>query len=66
MSELKSALDDLLTIDLHGLTSGQTLERAAVLLAARNRLDAELARTIRHAELTQAPEHDGLVSIGRG
>ncbi|MEI4277526.1 HNH endonuclease [Klenkia terrae] len=63
MSELGSALDSFGAEDLHGLTGGQTLERTAVLVAARNRLDAEIARTARHAELTQAPEHDGLVSM---
>src|SRR3954470_20793462 len=34
-----------------------------MLLAARNRIDAELARTARRAELAQAPEHDGLKSM---
>lgn len=60
MSELQSALDGLHSDDLHDLTNGQTLERTAVLVAARNRLDAEITRTVRHAERTQAAEHDGL------
>ncbi|QNG37886.1 DUF222 domain-containing protein [Geodermatophilaceae bacterium NBWT11] len=63
MSELQSALDGLLGEDLHDLTSGQTLDRTALLVAARNRLDAEVTRTVRHAELTQAAEHDGLRSM---
>src|SRR3954447_21531589 len=42
----------------------QLLERTAALLRARNRIDAELARTVRECELTQAPEHDGLKTMG--
>jgi hypothetical protein len=34
-----------------------------MLVRARNRIDAELARTARRAELAQAPEHDGLKSM---
>ncbi|MCW2583330.1 MAG: endonuclease [Klenkia sp.] len=63
MSELQSALDGLVADDLHALTNGQTLDRTALLVAARNRLDAELTRTVRHAERTQAAEHDGLRSL---
>ena len=33
------------------------------LVRARNRIDAELARTVRRADLTQAAEHDGLKSM---
>ncbi|MGY1845206.1 DUF222 domain-containing protein [Modestobacter sp. SYSU DS0875] len=62
-SPLSAALDALAAEDLHGLTNGQTLDRTALLVAARNRLDAELTRTVRHAELTQAAEHDGLKSM---
>jgi hypothetical protein len=39
------------------------LDRVAELVRARNRIDAELARTVRRAELAQAPEHDGLKTI---
>ncbi|MGY2078594.1 DUF222 domain-containing protein [Modestobacter sp. SYSU DS0657] len=62
-SPLSAALDALAADDLHGLTNGQTLDRTALLVSARNRLDAELTRTVRHAELTQATEHDGLTSM---
>src|SRR4051794_41907452 len=41
----------------------QVLDRTAALLAAKNMLDAELARTVREGELTQAAEHDGLKSM---
>src|SRR3954463_14598905 len=58
-----SALDGLAADDLHGLPAAGLLDRVAVLVAARNRIDAELARTVRRAELAQAPEHDGLKTM---
>jgi hypothetical protein len=39
------------------------LDRTARLVQARNRIDAELTRTVRRAEGIQAPEHDGLRSM---
>ncbi|MGY5885755.1 DUF222 domain-containing protein [Modestobacter lacusdianchii] len=63
MSELMSALDALAADDLHGLTDGAVLDRTALLVAVQNRMAAELTRTVRHGELTQAPEHDGLKSM---
>src|SRR4051794_36356599 len=60
---LRSALDELAAEDLHSLVAPQTLDRTAVLIAARNRLDAELARTVRHGENTQASEHDGMKTM---
>jgi hypothetical protein len=59
MGELTSALDALAADDLHALGAGPLLERTAELVRLRNRIDAELARTVRVADLTQAPEHDG-------
>src|SRR3954465_5169089 len=58
-----SALDGLAADDLHGLPAAGLLDRTAALVAARNRIDAELARTVRRAELAQAPEHDGLKTM---
>src|SRR4051794_41791204 len=58
-----SALDGLAAEDLHGLPSAELLDRVAELVAARNRIDAELARTVRRAELAQAAEHDGLKTM---
>src|SRR3954465_7871207 len=58
-----SALDGLAAEDLHGMCSAELLERTAELVGARNRIDAELARTVRRAELAQAPEHDGLKTM---
>src|SRR3954449_10583056 len=63
VSELMSALDGLAAGDLHGLPAAELLDRVAELVRARNRIDAELARTVRRAELTQAPEHDGLKTM---
>ncbi|MGY1751221.1 DUF222 domain-containing protein [Modestobacter sp. SYSU DS0511] len=63
MGELSLTLDAVATEDLHVLTDGEVLDRTALLVAARNRLDAELTRTVRHAKLTQAAEHDGLKSM---
>src|SRR3954464_8715108 len=58
-----SALDGLAAEDLFGLSAAGLLDRTAVLVAARNRIDAELARTVRRAELAQGQEHDGLKTM---
>ena len=63
MSELMSALDALAAEDLHGLSDGQVLDRTALLVQVVNRAQAELTRTVRRAETTQAAEHDGLKSM---
>ena len=63
MSELLSALEALAADDLDGMIAPQLLDRSGLLVRARNRIDAELARTARRAELVQAPEHDGLKSM---
>jgi hypothetical protein len=60
---LDAELDALAAADLHDLTPGQLLDRTALLVARCNRMQAELARTARAAELAQAPEHDGLKSM---
>ncbi|MGY2080173.1 DUF222 domain-containing protein [Modestobacter sp. SYSU DS0657] len=62
-SPLPAALDALAAEDLHGLTNGRALARTALLVSVANRVAAELARTVRHAELRQAAEHDGLTSM---
>jgi hypothetical protein len=46
--------------DLHALDDSALLDRAAWLIRERNRIDAELARTVRLADARQACEHDGL------
>jgi hypothetical protein len=63
VGELRSVLDALVAEDLDGLVAAQFLDRTAMLVAARNIIDAELARTVRRGELAQAPEHDGLRSM---
>ena len=55
VGELASALDDLGSHDLYAMDVGGLLARTAELVRARNRIDAELARTLRRAELAQAP-----------
>jgi hypothetical protein len=59
VGEFASALDEFLAADLHAMVAPQLLDRTAELVRARNRLDAELARTVRAADCVQAPEHDG-------
>jgi hypothetical protein len=61
--ELASALDALDAEDLKSMFGPQVLDRTDALIRARNRLDAQLARTVREGELTQAAEHDGLKTM---
>ena len=63
MGELRSALDALAVDDVRSLAPRQQLDRITELLEAKNRLDAQLARAVRAAELQQAPEDDGLKSM---
>jgi hypothetical protein len=63
VSELLSALDALAADDLDVLVASQLLDRSALLVRARNRIDAELARTVRRADRVQAAEHDGMRSM---
>ena len=63
MGELTSVLDALAADDLHELSDGQVLQRVALLVAVVNRANAELTRSVRHAENTQACEHDGSKSM---
>ena len=64
MGEFSSALDALAAEDLHCLFAPALLDRTRMLLAVRNRVEAELARTVREAEVMQAAEHDGLKTMG--
>ncbi|PZU43864.1 MAG: endonuclease [Arsenicicoccus sp.] len=63
MDRLGSALDDLAGEDLSGRFGPELLDRLTGLLAAQNRLAAQVARTVRECEVTQAPEHDGLTTM---
>src|SRR3954454_10035852 len=66
VSELQSALDALAVDDLHALSAGEQLDRTAMLVRARGRIDAGLARTVRVGDLMQAPEHDGQKTMCSG
>jgi hypothetical protein len=46
-----------------GTFGGDALDDVAALLAERNRIDARLARSVRAAEVSQAPERDGQKSM---
>ncbi|MGZ4643349.1 MAG: DUF222 domain-containing protein, partial [Blastococcus sp.] len=63
MGELLSVLDALAADDLHALFGPPLLDRTQMLLQARNRIDAELTRTVREADVVQAAEHDGLKTM---
>jgi hypothetical protein len=63
VGELQSALDALAAEDLDAMVAPQLLDRTTFLVRARNRLDAELTRTVRKADVTQAAEHDGMKSM---
>src|SRR3954465_5940967 len=63
MDELESVLEALAAEDLDGLVASQLLDRTRLLVKARNRIDAELTRTVRRCEVTQAPERAGLPSM---
>jgi hypothetical protein len=59
LADLEAVLDRLADEDLKAMFGPQVLERTERLLRAKNRLDAQLAHTVREGELTQAAEHDG-------
>ncbi len=63
MDELQQVLDAVAGEELSGRFGSQLLPRLRGLLAARNRLDAEIARTVRECEGTQASEIDGLTTM---
>jgi len=63
VGELMSALDALAAEDLHAMFAPALLERTRMLLAVRNRIEAELTRTVREADVMQASEHDGLKTM---
>ena len=58
-TDLAAALDELAAEDLTALGGPVVLDRLRVLLPLVNRLNAEVARTVRRAEVTGAAEHDG-------
>src|SRR3712207_1376739 len=63
MGELQSALDALSDDDVLARAPREQLAEIAALLEARNRIDAQLTRRVRAAELQQASEDDGKKSM---
>jgi uncharacterized protein DUF222 len=63
VDELTAALDALAAEDLAPLFGPALLDRLRPLLAAQNRLAAEVARTVREAEVSGAAEVDGLKTM---
>ena len=63
LADLESALDRLAAQDLKAMFGPQALDRTRRLLAAQNQVDAQVARSVREGELTQAAEHDGLKTM---
>jgi hypothetical protein len=59
VAALEAALDEVAGADLKGMFGPQVLDRTRRLLTVKNRIDAELARSVREGELAQAPEYDG-------
>ncbi len=63
MDELLASLDALAAEDLTPLFGPALLDRLGPLLVAQNRLAAEVARTVREAEVSGAAEVDGLKTM---
>jgi hypothetical protein len=63
LAELEAALDRLAEEDTSSMFGPQVIDRTARLLRAKNRLDAQLARSVREGEVTQAAEHDGMATM---
>jgi Domain of unknown function (DUF222) len=63
VEQLMAALDALAAEDLAPLFGPALLERLRPLLAAQNRIAAEIARTVREAEVSGAAEVDGLKTM---
>jgi hypothetical protein len=61
---LTAELDALAGDDLSPLFGPALLDRLQDLLAAQNRLAAEVARTVRECEVSGAAELDGLTTMG--
>ncbi len=63
MEQLLASLDALAAEDLTPLFGPALLDRLRPLLAAQNRLAAEIARTVREAGVSGAAEVDGLKTM---
>ena len=63
LAALEADVAALTAEPLEGASDGGLLDRSRRLVAARNRIDAALAATVRTAENRQAAEHDGLKNM---
>jgi hypothetical protein len=63
LADLEAVLVRLAAEDLKPMFGPQVLDRTGRLLRAQNRVAAQVARSVREGELTQAPEHDGLKTM---
>jgi hypothetical protein len=63
LTDLEAVLDRLAADDMKAMLGPQVLDRTTRLLRAQNRLDAQVAHSVREGELTQAAEHDGLTTM---
>ncbi|MGY1987992.1 DUF222 domain-containing protein [Blastococcus sp. SYSU DS0669] len=63
MSELRSALDELASIDLGGLSDDTLLDLVGELSTAVNRVTASLTTAVRAADRREAYRRDGAVSM---
>src|SRR3954451_9741327 len=62
MQDMCSSREEVPVDDLHARSSAQLLDRTRALVVERNRIDAELARTVRVAENGQAFRGDGMAT----
>ena len=58
MSELLSVLDSLAADDVHAMAEPTLLVRTETLLAARNKLDAEIARSLQALDVRDVTVHE--------
>ncbi|WP_245160989.1 DUF222 domain-containing protein [Blastococcus sp. CT_GayMR16] len=63
LADLEAVLDRLAVEDTTAMFGPQVLDRTRRLLRAQNRIDAQVARSVREGELTQAAETDGLATM---
>jgi hypothetical protein len=63
LADLEHAMDRVAAQDLKGMFGPQVLDRNRRLLSLKNRLDAELTRSVREGELTPASEVDGAATM---
>ena len=63
LADLEAALERVAAVDLKGQFGPQLLDRTRRLMCMKNRLDAEVARTVREGALSQAAETDGQASM---